>query len=677
MKNFTPSQGDFRHSIAFRYLSVTLATVLLVGFILGSILVYSSYRDQMASTQHHVDSQAKFLGAVMPEAVYSGDFLTLETLMRQTTEDPMIVYSVVLNNDGTPLTRYVNTEDALIAQALSQEDSTASVDILGILAIVDKDSAMRASTQPILSNGVSLGQIKIGYSVRGIWDNVRRVSASILISALALCLLFGVLTATLFRIQVGRPLQEVTVLAQALAAGNLDRRAMVVSRSRPDNELDKLKRAFNSMADQLQETLDGLRLSQKQTEKLSMVASRTDNMAIISDAKGRIEWVNDGFIRITGYTLEEVKGRTPGSLLQGPETDPDTVDYMRSQLAANRGFTSEVVNYSKSGRPYWVAVEVQPVRDEHGTLTNFMALESDITARKSNEKKLREAKEEAEMANKAKSIFLANMSHELRTPLNAIIGYSELLLEDAEMEKNPEAADDLGRIQGAGKHLLALISDILDLSKIEAGRMEIFLESFALSDMVESVSATTRSLVQKNRNKLIVETSPIAGPMISDATKLRQILFNLLSNAAKFTENGTITVDISQLSAGEAELELAADQHELISSAYTDPELVKAMPGTSWIRFCITDTGIGISADQLRTIFTAFDQGDPSTTRKYGGTGLGLAIVHRFCHLLGGAVMVESTLGQGTTFRVWLPQALELLPQEESIETTNQAGQSA
>jgi len=158
--------------------------------------------------------------------------------------------------------------------------------------------------------------------------------------------------------------------------------------------------------------------------------------------------------------------------------------------------------------------------------------------------------------------------------------------------------------------------------------------------------------------------------MISDATKLRQILFNLLSNAAKFTEEGTITVQLSQLSAQEVELEIAACQNNLLFPAYSDPELVEAVPSTPWLRFAIADTGIGMSPEQLRTTFKAFNQGDPSTTRKYGGTGLGLAIIHRFCHLLGGTILVKSALGQGTTFCVWLPQELQPVAKSQVVPGT-------
>lgn len=230
------------------------------------------------------------------------------------------------------------------------------------------------------------------------------------------------------------------------------------------------------------------------------------------------------------------------------------------------------------------------------------------------------------MANQAKSQFLANMSHELRTPLNAIIGYSEMLQEDAEDRGQPDSIPDLQKIRAAGKHLLALINDILDLSKIEAGKMELFFESVDIADVIDDVVATIQPLVEQHGNLLEIEVADDLGLMFTDITKLRQVLFNLLSNAYKFTERGTVSLAATRQS---------TDQ--------------------SWVTFTITDTGIGISPEQMTKLFQSFSQVDASTTRKYGGTGLGLAISQRFCQMLGGAITVESQSGIGSTFTVRLP----------------------
>jgi signal transduction histidine kinase len=240
----------------------------------------------------------------------------------------------------------------------------------------------------------------------------------------------------------------------------------------------------------------------------------------------------------------------------------------------------------------------------------------------------------AEEANRAKSTFLANMSHELRTPLNAIIGVTEMLQEDAKELDRRDELEPLERVARAGRHLLALINDILDLSKIEAGRMELHLEAFGIAALVEDVATTITTLAEKNRNTVIVDVAHDAGTMIADQTRVRQALLNLASNATKFTENGSVT--------------LAARR-------------VREQEG-DWIHIAVADTGIGLSPEQARRLFQEFVQADASTTRRYGGTGLGLVISRRFCRMMGGDIDVESALGKGSTFTIRLPADVSALP---------------
>ena len=248
---------------------------------------------------------------------------------------------------------------------------------------------------------------------------------------------------------------------------------------------------------------------------------------------------------------------------------------------------------------------------------------------------LRVMQREAEAATRAKSDFLASMSHELRTPLNAIILYSELLQEVAADNGQPASVPDLRRIQSAANHLLELINGILDLSKIEAGKMTLSLETFEVRSMVEAMLDTVKPLLQKNGNTLTVNYGEGLGTMRADLMKTRQILLNLLSNAGKFTHGGTIRLDVDGTTA----------------------------TGRSWVTFTVTDTGVGMTADERQKIFDPFTQADVTTTRKYGGTGLGLAIVARFCALMGGEVAVESRPGEGSRFTVLLPrQVAEPVP---------------
>src|SRR6478735_638248 len=244
-------------------------------------------------------------------------------------------------------------------------------------------------------------------------------------------------------------------------------------------------------------------------------------------------------------------------------------------------------------------------------------------------KLLAKAVKDAEEASKAKSSFLAKMSHELRTPLNAIIGYSEILHEDAVDDGNTRTADDLDKVLNAARHLLGLINDVLDISKIEAGKMELYLETFEVGKLVNEVIATAAPLISKKGNALALDCPPEVGSMLADATKLRQMLLNLLSNASKFTEKGTITLKVTRDTAANT------------------------------LHFAVIDTGIGMTPEQLNRLFQAFSQADASTSSKYGGTGLGLAISKQFAQMMSGDIAVTSTVGTGSAFTIRLPAAVE------------------
>jgi len=333
----------------------------------------------------------------------------------------------------------------------------------------------------------------------------------------------------------------------------------------------------------------------------------------------------------------------------------------------------------------------QLFEEEHRAREAAEKARSEIEAKNTQ---LEAARAAAVEANKAKSSFLANMSHELRTPLNAIIGYSEMLQEEAQEVGQVGFVPDLEKIHGAGKHLLGLINDVLDLSKVEAGKMTLYLEDFDVPKLVKEVAATVQPLVTKNGNRLEVECPADLGTMHADVTKVRQTLFNLLSNASKFTEKGVIRLEVKKNGPpsprpsppGEGATHSDSRQTQRASFADTLPTILPLPGGEgrgegerssvlhsqfSTLNFIVTDSGIGMTPAQLAKLFQAFSQADSSTSRKYGGTGLGLAISRKFCHMMGGDLTVQSERGKGSTFTVTLPvevseAASDVSPRTES-----------
>jgi PAS domain S-box-containing protein len=279
----------------------------------------------------------------------------------------------------------------------------------------------------------------------------------------------------------------------------------------------------------------------------------------------------------------------------------------------------------------WIQNRGIGLRDDAGRVYRMAGSVSDVDARKRAEFALLDAKEKAEQASRVKSQFLANMSHELRTPLNAVIGITEMLREDAEDQGDKELFEPLERVSRAGKHLLNLINDILDISKIEAGRLELLLEHADLAGLLQDAVNTAQPLAAQNRNELQISLSPGLGTVYVDPVRLRQIILNLISNACKFTKSGTVTLSARRLEAETGEI----------------------------IELSVADTGIGIAPEFLDSLFQEFTQVDASATRRYGGTGLGLAICRRLAQLMGGEIRVDSTLGEGTTFTVHMPVEIQ------------------
>ncbi len=356
----------------------------------------------------------------------------------------------------------------------------------------------------------------------------------------------------------------------------------------------------------------------------------------LTQATSAIVWTTtpDGGFEVTPSEWTRFTGQSPQTAagygwLEAIHPD----DRERTNAAWNRAVETlspyEIEHRVRRNDGAWryMAARGVPILEENGSIREWVGAHTDITARKEAELALEMAKEAAEEANRAKSQFLANMSHELRTPLSAVIGYSEMLQEEIEDLGEESLLGDMRKIEANARHLLGLINDVLDLSKIEAERMEIYAETFPVAEIVRDVAATVDSLIDKKGNQLTLAIGPDLGEAHTDQTKLRQCLINLLSNAAKFTEGGRITLSATRTGPG----------------------------ATGRLRFHVTDTGIGMNPEQQAKLFQRFTQADASTTRRFGGTGLGLAITRAFAEMLGGEITVSSQEGVGTTFTLDLP----------------------
>ena len=383
------------------------------------------------------------------------------------------------------------------------------------------------------------------------------------------------------------------------------------------------------------------KLAQDELERMSLVANHTDNLVLITNAMGRVEWVNAAFTRHTGYSLAEILGKVPGHILQGPSTDQAEVARLGQEIRAGRSVRSELLNTKRSGELYWVTLYITPIRDESGAIQRFISVQSDSTALRQMQSDLEYEKIRAETANRAKSAFLATMSHEIRTPRNSVLGMAQTLM-DPTLESG-QRQDYVRVLMESGETLLALLNDILDLSRIEAGKLVLHrtrtaplqLVNDTLALFINSASAKQLSLT------VIPDLEPSRYYRI-DAIRLRQMLSNLISNAIKFTSAGTIEVSISQLARGEEGDEL---------------------------EFAVTDSGAGIALADQAMLFETFSQVDNSSTRHFGGAGLGLSIVKSLAQSMGGSVGVRSSVGQGSRFwfRIKAARDLELLPQPAAL----------
>lgn len=397
------------------------------------------------------------------------------------------------------------------------------------------------------------------------------------------------------------------------------------------------------------------KLAAERLHLLERAIAASSNGISISDANqpdNPIVYVNPKFEAMTGYSFAEIVGRNC-RFLQGNDIDQPAIAEIREALRQEKECAVILRNYRKDGTMFWNQLSISPVRDVTGRLTNYIGVQIDVSDRKLAEEALQQAKDKAEIANRAKSQFLANMSHELRTPLNAILGFAQIVAQDQSL--HPEHQEHLGIISRSGNHLLQSINDVLEMAKVEAGKLTLNESSFDLHHLLDALVEIWQFRADAKGISLIFDRSNIPHHIHADAGKLRQVLLNLLGNAIKFTETGKVILRIS------------LDRH--IDSSKQDKDETPATESNSisyltpcLLYFEIEDTGYGIAPEELEILFEPFIQTEAGR-RSQEGTGLGLAISRNFVRLLGGEISVTSRLGKGTTFSFYVP----VIPIESSI----------
>jgi adenylate cyclase len=442
--------------------------------------------------------------------------------------------------------------------------------------------------------------------------------------------LAGILISTFVAFVVGRsivrPIESITDVMQRLSAGEIN--VDIGHRDRRD-EVGRMVDAIDVFRKNI---IDRRAMEQTLSEAIEAISEGFS----LYDAEDKIAVCNTRYRDMFSYGETTMIGTSFESVVSNavergliPEAKSDPQRWLAERLARHRNPGNPHTQHRADGR--WVRVSERKTANG-----GVVATYADISELKQRETELDDlvhelqvARDAAETANRTKSSFLANMSHELRTPLNAIIGLTDMMISNAPRFGTEKAAEPLRRVHRAGEHLLDLINEVLDLSKIEAGKLDLNVETVKIPRLIDEVVGTARGLAEQNKNRLIVECPPDIAPLLVDSLRLRQILLNLLSNACKFTKDGEVSLHVTPVS----------------------------VEGRNWVDFAVADTGIGLTPEQMNKLFEEFVQADQTTARNYGGTGLGLAITRKLCRMMGGDVLVTSEIGKGSTFVARLPMA--------------------
>jgi len=571
-----------------------------------------------------VMGEQSFLDRVEEERdLFLLDLETLEKELPESSRGEVALIRAVFDD-------YYTQASKLIEQLLLPEEESAPAEALSqlndeeVATLFQEVARYKNQLESDLNTLVERGRSELTTTLSGTVEEVRlRSQRAIAIGSISFLVLLMILIN--FGRRITDPIVALSRVTREVAAGQFDAEIKVPFQS--NDEVGDLTDSFRTMTRSLKETT----VSKSYVDN---ILKSMEDALIVTDSNWKIRTANEAALSLLGETEGALLGRSfldflgnEGKLVKPTGSSVNLPSIIRLGTTESSIRNLETTILARSGTEIPVLISGSVLTDATKRVQGIVCVAHDITARKKAEEELRVAKEAAEQANSAKSSFLANMSHELRTPLNAILGYSEMLREEAEDLGQDDFVPDLRKIHSAGKHLLGLINDVLDLSKIEAGKMELYIEPVEVRQLVDDVASTVLPLIDKNANHLEVICPPEVQFSSTDVTKLRQVLLNLLSNASKFTKEGKVTFAVAR----------------------------EKRPDKDWLVFSVKDSGIGMSEAQLSKLFQAFSQADVSTTRKYGGTGLGLAISRKFCQMMGGDITVESEPGKGSTFFVHIP----------------------
>jgi len=611
----------FSSSLLLKGLVAT--TTLVTGFALMGLGLFLMIEDRKLEQQLELrgESMALFLAQELQFSLLVGDLGETRRMLQAASASEDVLFLEALNPRG----------QRICALALAgRADLKQGIPALATGAVLEKpETSVRQGRsfleirvpvlppagdrlldwEPSRGNRYILGALRVGISMQKRWTFFRQMMLySVCLILFSLALTCGAVYWILRRLL--RPLETLVCFTNMVGDGDLRHRAPVNG----SDEIGQLAAAFNKMVERLGQTTVS-------KDYVDNVLRSMGEALIVTDQAGRIQRVNPRTEELLGYAETELIGRPALSLVAEGESPPATASIERTCRA-------------RDGHLIPVLLSCAGLRGGGGAAEGSVWLAQDMSELKRTERELERARDAAQQANRAKSVFLANMSHELRTPLNAIIGYSQMLREDCIGPEQHEVHVDLEKIEHSGHLLLGIINDILDLSKIEAGRETVKMQTFDVADVLRDVAITLQPLARQQGNVLEIDCPEDARVVCADIPKFRQSVLNLVNNALKFTERGRVSVAVKKVRDEKGE----------------------------WTEVQVSDTGIGIGRKHLGKLFQPFSQVDGSATRKYNGTGLGLAISKKFCQMMGGDITVESELGRGSRFSIRVPAGQEVGP---------------